>query len=86
LVIRPQWVRKSQDKILVKCHRCQGSGTDRENLRGKLISSNFGADLYQCSHCQGKGNEEVLPKIPPPPEFEEKFLNDLREWVQSYEG
>jgi hypothetical protein len=80
LVITPRYVRKDSSKIKVDCVNCKGSGLiDNPDAMG-LMDHNM-----KCFYCWGDGKREVLPEIPPPPEIDHKFLEDLKEWFQNYE-
>jgi hypothetical protein len=79
LVITPRYVRKDNAKIKVDCVHCKGSGLV-ENPDGMGLMDH----LMKCFFCYGDGKREVLPEIPPPPEMNKKFLEDLKEWFDNY--
>jgi hypothetical protein len=81
LVVIPQYVRKDSSKIKVDCVHCKGSGiVDNPDAMGLM-------DIHmKCFYCWGDGKREVLPEIPPPPEIDNKFLEDLKEWFENYKG
>lgn len=74
LVITPKWVRIDKNTEQVKCHRCNGSG---------WIDNGDGWDLLPCRRCQD-GKIERPTQIPPPPEMDAKFLDDLKNWINNY--
>jgi hypothetical protein len=79
LVITPQYVRKDNTKMKVNCCQCNGSGLILDPDAVSFLSAQ-----KKCFYCWGDGTREVLPNIPPPPEMDQKFLADLREWFQNY--
>jgi hypothetical protein len=81
LVVIPQYVRKDSSKIKVDCVHCKGSGiVDNPDATG-LMDKNM-----KCFYCWGDGKREVVPEIPIPPEMCHKFLEDLKEWFENYNG
>lgn len=79
LVVTPRYVRKDNQKIKIACVHCKGSGVvDNPDAMGLMDAS------MKCFYCWGDGKIEVLPEIPPPPEMDQKFVSDLREWIKNY--
>ena len=79
LVITPRYVRKDNSKVKVDCFHCKGSGlVDNPDAIG-LMDINM-----KCFFCHGDGKREILPEIPPPPEMDKKFVEDLKEWFKNY--
>ena len=75
LVITPRYASK------VDCVNCNGSGiVDNPDAIG-LMDKNM-----KCFYCWGDGKIEVVPEIPIPPEMCHKFLDDLKEWFENYNG
>jgi len=81
LVVTPRYVRKDNQKVKVTCISCDGHGFDYDP-----DSMGSGDKGRPCIWCMGTGKREVLPEIPPPPEMDQKFLKDLKEWVENYRG
>lgn len=81
LIITPQYVRKDNQKIKVDCHSCNGQGFEDETDPNYLGFLDRGKP---CFFCHGTGKREVLPEIPPPPEMDQQFLDDLKKWFQNY--
>lgn len=79
MAICPRWRRKKYEKVRIKCTICDGTGSIPENQEDLF---GFFCKYKPCS-CKN-GFEEVLPKIPPPPVFDQQFLNDLKEFFESY--
>lgn len=79
LVITPRYVRKDNTKIKVECPSCKGSGiiTDPDAI-------GLSSKQKKCFYCWGDGSREILPEIPPPPEMDKNFLEDLKTWYENY--
>lgn len=80
-MMAPRWVRKDNQKIKVNCIHCNGTGYNHEDDIGGI-----GSNPPKCNWCDSFGKREVLPEIPPPPEMDQKFLDDLKQWIQNYKG
>lgn len=80
LVVTPRYIRLDHSRETVLCYNCNGTGRgsdDWEHL-------GFGDKGYICDKCMGSGELELLRKIPPPPEVDKKFLEDLQNWINNY--
>ena len=80
LVVTSRYVRLDQLRKMIICPRCNGTGKGCDDWQ----HLGFGDKGYTCDICMGSGEIEVSP--PPPPEISQKFLEDLQNWVNNYEG
>lgn len=77
----PRWKRKKRETVRIKCPICDGKGYESENREDFL--GFFNITQKKCKSCKD-GFQEVLKKIPPPPEFDQKFLQAFKEFWESY--
>jgi hypothetical protein len=83
LIITPRYVRKDNQKVKSKCVHCNGTGVNYETGEDDHRWHGIGSNGPICTWCI-RGEIEVLPNIPPPPEMDKKFVKDLKEWFNNY--
>lgn len=82
LVVTPRYIRTDKSTEIVACSSCDGRGIDYDDREERPYS--FCETVKSCRKCLGSGKLEVLAKIPPPPEIDEKFLSDLQNYINNY--
>lgn len=86
LVVTPRYIRVDDSRESILCPRCGGAGyyTNRDSDNWEHLGLGCGGTGYKCPKCMGSGKIEVLRQIPPPPELDKKFLEDLQNWINNY--
>lgn len=76
LIVNVSYRRTNRDTCKTECLTCDGKG---------VVPSDHWVDEIKCVRCAGSGKIDMPTRIPPPPEIDTKFLEELRGFINRYE-
>lgn len=75
-VVTPRWILKKRlPDIEVVCYVCNGACR---------VETPESWHLEKCERCNGSGKILTRPEYPPTPKMNQKFLDDLKSFIQNY--